>query len=133
MEYGLVSNINQFSDNKLLQVQQIQSIDTSSKLDQESKLKEVEKEEFLNTNSLSNVKKTTSEATKVHHEVMLTNTNFGFNDSSKDFFVKAVRGNSENQYPTEDMMRLKSYLLGLNLVRFILTKVFFLINNSFAK
>lgn len=114
MEYGLVANINQFSDNKLLQAQQIQSINKTSEIDQESKLKEVQKEEFLNTKSVSNIEKTTSERTKEHHEVVLTNTNFGFNDSSKDFFVKAVRGNSENQYPTEDMMRLKSYLMGLN-------------------
>ena len=114
MEYGLISNIDQFSDNKLFQAQQVQSINTSSKLDQQSKLEEVEKENFLNTSSLSNVEKTTSESTKQHHEVVLTNTNFGFNDSSKDFFVKAVRGNSENQYPTEDMMRLKTYLMGLN-------------------
>ena len=113
MEYSLVSNINQFSDNKLLQAQQIQLIDTSSRLDQQSKLKEVEKEEFLSVGSTSNVQKTTSAETKVNHEVLLTNTNFGFNDSSKDFFVKAIRGNSENQYPTEDMMRLKSYLMGL--------------------
>lgn len=114
MEYGLMSNIDKFSDNKLLQVQQIQSINTSSKVDEQSKLQEVKKEEFLNTESTSNVEKTTSQATQDHHEVVLTNMNFGFNDSSKDFFVKAVRGNSENQYPTEDMMRLKSYLMGLN-------------------
>jgi hypothetical protein len=114
MEYGLMSNINQFSDNKLLQVQKIQSLNPSSKVDHESKLKELEKQEFLNTEPVSNVEKTTSEATKAYHEVTITNTNFGFNDSSKDFFVKAVRGNTENQYPTEDMMRLKSYLMGLN-------------------
>ena len=113
MEYGLVSNINQFSDNKLLQVQQVQSINPTTKVDQESQLKEVEKQEFLNTDSISNVNKSTSEATKDYHQVSITNTNFGFNDSSKDFFVKAIRGNSENQYPTEDMMRLKSYLMGL--------------------
>ena len=114
MEYSLVSNIDQFSDNKLLQLQQVQSINISSKLDQQSKLEEVEKQEFLNTNSLSNVEKTTDETIKQNYETVLTNTNFGFNDSSKDFFVKAVRGNSENQYPTEDMMKLKTYLLGLN-------------------
>ena len=108
-----MSNIDQFSDNKLLQAQQIQSINTSSNLDQQSKLKEVQKEEFINTSSTPNVEKTTSEAVKQNYEIVLTNTNFGFNDSSKDFFVKAVRGNSENQYPTEEMMRLKSYLMGL--------------------
>jgi len=114
MEYGLISNINQFSDNKLLQVQQIQPINITSKVDQETKLKEVQKEEFLNTKSVPNIEKTTSKITQDYHEVILTNMNFGFNDSSKDFFVKAIRGNSENQYPTEDMMRLKSYLMGLN-------------------
>ena len=46
--------------------------------------------------------------------ITLTNTNFGFNDSSKDFYVKAVRGNSENQYPTQDMMRIKSFLMSQN-------------------
>lgn len=114
MEYGLVANIDQFSDNRLLQAQQIQAANTSSQLNQDAKLIEVQKQEFLNTSEVSKVEKTTSEATQQHHEVVLTNLNFGFNDSSKDFFVKATRGNAENQYPTEEMMRLKSYLMQLN-------------------
>ncbi len=107
MEYGLTANINQFNDNRLLQVQQIQSINSTSKLNQDSKLTEVEKQDSSNIEAVSGVKEISEEGSKVFHEVTLTNTNFGFNESSKDFFVRAIRGNSENQYPTEDMMRLK--------------------------
>ncbi len=39
--------------------------------------------------------------------------NFGFNSSSQDFFVRVERGNSENQYPTEDMMRVKAQMMAL--------------------
>lgn len=114
MEYGLVANIDQFSDNKLLQAQQVQAINTSSQLNQDTKLKEIQKQEFIASDSVANVEKTTSETIKQNYEVVITNTNFGFNDSSKDFFVKATRGSAENQYPTEDMMKLKTYLMSLN-------------------
>ena len=45
--------------------------------------------------------------------MVLSNTNFGFNSSSQDFFVRVERGNSENQYPTEDMMRVKAQMMAL--------------------
>ena len=51
-----------------------------------------------------------------HQMINLTNsfnTNFGFNDKSRDFLKKVTRGNAENQYPTEDMMRIKAYMLSL--------------------
>ena len=43
----------------------------------------------------------------------LSNTNFGFNNSSQDFFVRVERGTAENQYPTEDMMRVKAQMRAL--------------------
>ena len=39
---------------------------------------------------------------------------YGYNSSSKDFYVKVERGNIENQYPTQDMMKTKAYLMSLN-------------------
>ena len=39
--------------------------------------------------------------------------NFGFNDNFKRLYVKLKR-NTENQYPTQDMMKLKSYLMSLD-------------------
>jgi hypothetical protein len=111
MEYGLIPKIDQYSNNRLLELQKVSAATITSKVDQETKLNEVAKEEFLNTNPATKVNKTSNEASKSQHEVVLTNTNFGFNDSSNDFFVRATRGNSLNQYPTEQMMRIKSFLI----------------------
>ena len=49
-----------------------------------------------------------------YQEFILTNVNFGFNNDSHDFFVKSIQGNAENQYPTDEMMRLKIYLMQEN-------------------
>ena len=113
MEYGLIPKLDQFVDNKSLEVQQIQASQKIAKTDEKTQLQEVQKEEFLKTDKSSEVQKTTSEVTKIQHEVTLTNMNFGYNDSSKDFYIRTTRGNIENQYPTEDMMRLKSYLMSM--------------------
>ncbi len=48
---------------------------------------------------------------KQYKEVLLTNLNFGYNSSSKDFFVRVVRGDVENQFPTDEMMKLKAYFI----------------------
>ena len=111
MEYGLIPKLDQFVDNKSLELQQIQASQKTTKTDEKAQLQEVVKEEFLGTNESSEVQKTTSEVNKTQHEVVLTNMNFGYNDSSKDFYIRTARGNVENQYPTEDMMKLKSYLM----------------------
>ena len=44
-------------------------------------------------------------------EVVLDNVSFGFNKETNDFFIKVKRGNVENKYPTDDMMKLKAALL----------------------
>ncbi len=45
------------------------------------------------------------------NEVMLDNVRFGYNKSSKDFFVKITRAEAEYKYPTEDMMKVKAFIL----------------------
>lgn len=45
------------------------------------------------------------------NEVILDNVRFGYNKDSRDFFVKITRGESEYKYPTEDMMKVKAYIL----------------------
>ena len=111
MEYGLIPKLDQFVDNKSLELQQIQASQKITKTDEETQLNEVQKEEFLGVNESAGVQKTASEINNIQHEVVLTNMNFGYNDSSKDFYIRTTRGNIENQYPTEDMMKLKSYLM----------------------
>jgi hypothetical protein len=83
---------------------------------------ETAKREILNHNkSIENLEKSKENsnasqvqnqksATSQKYEVLLTNTNFGYNVNSRDFFVKVERGKVENQYPTEQMMKIKAYI-----------------------
>jgi uncharacterized FlaG/YvyC family protein len=45
------------------------------------------------------------------NEVMLDNVKFGFNEDTKEFFVRVTKGDMQYQFPTEDMMRLKQSLM----------------------
>ncbi|MBU0923766.1 hypothetical protein KKG81_02665 [bacterium] len=115
MEYGLIPKLNQFVDNRSLEVQKVQPLRESSEVESKNELKQLQQDILVKAKEVSNVEKTKTETQSASkYEVVLTNTNFGFNDSSKDFYVKAVRGNAENQYPTQDMMRVKAYLMNLD-------------------
>lgn len=112
MEYGAIPKLDQFVDNRSINVQKVQSSTESSLITNKDTLKQVAKETLSDSKEVSSAKEVSNESSnQAKYEVVLTNTSFGYNDSSKDFFVKAVRGNSENQYPTEDMMRIKAYLI----------------------
>ena len=113
MEYGMLPKIDQFSDNKALEIQKVQPSSKSSKITTSQELEQIQQEAISKQKDISEAKKveTNTSSSNSKYEVVLTNLNFGFNDSSKDFYVKAIRGESENQYPTEDMMRLKAYLI----------------------
>ena len=63
---------------------------------------------------VSETKKIESQVQDNTFEVVLSNTNFGYNDKSKDFYVKVQRGDTENQYPTEQMMKMKAYMMSLD-------------------
>ena len=112
MEYGLMPKIDQFSDNKALEIQKVQSSTKSSETKSKDELQQIQEAAITKEKEVSQTKKVENDTSSSNkYEVVLSNTNFGFNDSSKDFYVKVERGNSENQYPTEEMMRVKAYLL----------------------
>ncbi len=124
MEYGLISNINQYADNNEVLIQQVQPSNEIVKLSNGDEARKIARDNFLKgveesdkVNKTSDAKET-AEAKEVtpqevaqYQEVELTNLNFGYNNSSKDFYVKAVRGEAESQFPTDEMMRLKAYFL----------------------
>ena len=121
MEYGLIPKINQYADNNEVLIQQVQAASQTAKLKDNVEAKHLEQEKVLEQvdgiSSLEELSKSiktqeiNSDANASYHEVVLTNFNFGFNDSSRDFFVKAIKGEAENQYPTDEMMRLKEYFI----------------------
>lgn len=114
MEYGLIANINQYADNKSLEIQKVQSSNETSKIDSKSQLAQLQEQAIEKQKEVSQAKKIQNQSNTSQYEVVLSNTNFGYNDDSKDFYVKVSRGDTENQYPTESMMRLKAYMLSLN-------------------
>ena len=112
MEYGLMPKIDQFSDNKALEIQKVQSSTKSSETKSKDELQQIQEAAITKEKEVSQTKKVENDTSSSNkYEVVLSNTNFGFNDASKDFYVKVERGNAENQYPTEDMMKIKAYLL----------------------
>ena len=112
MEYGLMPKIDQFSDNKALEIQKVQSSTRSSETKSKDELEQIQEAAITKEKEVSQTKKVENDTSSSNkYEVVLSNINFGFNDSSKDFYVKVERGNAENQYPTEEMMRVKAYLL----------------------
>ncbi len=112
MEYGLIPKIDQAAQNYQLLVQQVQPSNEIAKLKEQNEAKEIAKENFLKPKEKEEVTESSTPIKAVpYQEVVLTNLNFGFNNSSKDFYVKAIRGEAENQYPTDEMMRLKAYFI----------------------
>lgn len=117
MELGIIPKIDQFKDNNVIEKQQVQSTFASDKTKEKNSLEEIQKqglEKAKDSAEVASIKK--GEAQSAKYEVTLSNTNFGFNTSSKDFFVKVERGNTENQYPTQDMMKVKAHMLSLQQV-----------------
>jgi len=95
MEIGKVANIDNAQINNIEKVQKISNVDDKNKVISDDEYKKtLGKEQILDKN-----------------EVILDNVRFGYNKSSKDFFVKVTRGEAEYKYPTEDMMKVKAYIL----------------------
>ena len=114
MELGNIPKIDQFKDNKAVEMQQVKSTSNLAKTDEQRELKEIQKKSIDQAKENSDVQKAQNEsASKSKYEVVLSNTNFGFNSSSQDFFVRVERGNSENQSPTVVMMRVKAQMMAL--------------------
>ena len=95
MEIGRVADIDNAQVNNIEKVQKINNVDDKNKI--------VPEEEYK--------KALGSEQIVERNEVMLDNVRFGYNKNSKDFFIKITRAEAEYKYPTEDMMKVKAFIL----------------------
>ena len=95
MEIGRVADIDNAQINNIEKVQKINNVDDKNKLIQDDEYK----------------KTLGSEQILAKNEVMLDNVKFGYNKSSKDFFIKITRAEAEYKYPTEDMMKVIAFIL----------------------
>ncbi len=95
MEIGRIPDIDNAKTNHVEKIQSVKEVDDKQKIVDDEQYKKVQ----------GTVQDTES------NEVILDNVRFGYNKSSKDFFVKVTRGEAEYKYPTEDMMRVKAQIL----------------------
>jgi hypothetical protein len=95
MEIGRVAEIDNAKVNNVEKVKEVSTVDEKTKVIQEDEYKKA-----LGPQSVAD-----------KNEVILDNIRFGYNKSSKDFFVKVTRGEAEYKYPTEDMMKVKAFVL----------------------
>ena len=95
MEIGRTAEIDNSRLNNVEKMQKVAEVDDKNKV-----IKDDEYKKALGTKDNSD-----------KNEVILDNVRFGYNKNSKDFFVKVTRGEAEYKYPTEDMMKVKAYIL----------------------
>ncbi|MCK9161596.1 MAG: hypothetical protein GX118_05430 [Arcobacter butzleri] len=100
MELGRIAQIDSYKDNIAQNIQKVEPV----------------KESLLKVqNDLQGDQKSTSEKIQELNEVVINSAKFGFNDKSGDFYVKILK--EENviaQYPSEDLMKLRSYTKSLD-------------------
>ena len=94
MQLGRMEMIDQAKVDYISKISQIQEADKKTNVDPDEKYK----------NELREIKQT-------DNEVMLDNVKFGFNEETKEFFVRVTKGELQYQFPTEDMMKLKQTLM----------------------
>lgn len=95
MEIGRIAQIDNAKQNNIEKAQKVSTIEEKNKTIQDEEYKK-------NSNILPDTEL---------NEVIIDNVRFGYNKESKDFFVKVTRGEAEYKYPTEDMMKVKAFLL----------------------
>ena len=95
MELGRIANIDQSKSNNIEKAERVSEVNAQDRVVQDDQYKKIlGKEQVIDKN-----------------EVILDNVRFGYNKNSKDFFVKITRGEAEYKYPTEDMMKMKAFIL----------------------
>lgn len=95
MEIGRVAEIDNAKTNNIEKLSKISNLDEKNKVDPEDEYK----------------KALSPDAAASKNEVILDNVKFGYNKDSKDFFVKITKSEAEYKYPTEDMMKIKAFLI----------------------
>ena len=94
MQLGRYEVMEQAQVDYVSKISKIQETDEKAKIDPDEEYKNASKKPEIAEN-----------------EVMLDNVKFGYNETTKDFFVRITKGDMEYQYPTEDMLNLKRSLM----------------------
>jgi len=94
MQLGRLEEMDQARVNHVEKLNKVKTVDQHDKILPEDRYKHHEE----------------SSSKQVQNEVILDNVKFGFNSSTKEFFVRVSKDGLEYQFPTEQIMRLKEHL-----------------------
>lgn len=95
MELGRIPEIDNAQQNHIQKLEKVKEVDDDNKIVPDEKYKEA----------------SSKEAKTDLNEVILDNVRFGYNKESQDFYVKVTRGEAEYKFPTEEMMKIKAFLM----------------------
>ncbi len=94
MQLGRLEVMDQNKLDHIEKISQIQTVDKQHTIVDDQRYKNIEKGVF----------------SQEENEVILDNVKFGFDTNSKEFFVRVTNEGVVYQYPTDQMMRLKTHL-----------------------
>ena len=94
MQLGRLEVMDQNKIDNVEKISQIQTVDRQHTIVEDERYKNLEEGLYPNQKN----------------EVLLDNIKFGFDTESKEFFVRVVNEGVVHQYPTDQMMRLKTHL-----------------------
>jgi uncharacterized FlaG/YvyC family protein len=116
MEVGNIPKFEQYANFSPTKVEEVQPTHSISLLNEEVKNRNIDHPDLVKELQEAHKNSATKENTAATPamEFIISNVNFGYNPQSKDFFVKVNRSDYVAQYPTDEMMKLKAYLMNLS-------------------
>ncbi|MEA3383272.1 MAG: flagellin [Campylobacterota bacterium] len=94
MQLGRLEMIDQSQVDYVSKISKIQESEKKTKVDPDEQYKNLQTKDIEKPN-----------------DIILDNVKFGYNSDTNEFFVRISKGDSEYQFPTEDMFRLKKSLM----------------------
>lgn len=113
MEVGNIPVFELYNTTIPKKIDVIQKVHASELLNEEVENRNIDHPELVKELMSTRKVQPKQEPKKDLVEFVISNVNFGYNPESKDFYVKVNRSDYMAQYPTDEMMKLKAYLMHL--------------------
>jgi uncharacterized FlaG/YvyC family protein len=113
MEVGNIPVFELYNTTIPKKIDEIQKIQKVELLNEEVDNRNIDHPELVKELMATRKVQAKQEPKKEPVEFVISNVNFGYNPESKDFYVKVNRSDYMAQYPTDEMMKLKAYLMHL--------------------
>lgn len=114
MEFGQIPQLQEFQASTIRNLEVVKESNPTNAIKSEKEPKEIMEVLQEEAQNVSKPKEVKVGDLSTYNQVAITNLSFGFNNESKDFYIKVKRGDFEAQYPTDEMMKLKALQMQAN-------------------